>query len=120
MWRADDQQQRPVALLKHDGNVLDAQWSSRGDFIITTSLDGTVRIWDRKGNYLVRLSEGNTHWWRARFSRDDRYVVTASAGGIEVWELPRLTSGFAELVRCKEYKLDGNHLVPVSPPAGCT
>ncbi len=120
VWRGDDKDHQLIAELKHDGQVMDVEWSSHGDFIVTASIDATVRIWDRAGNLLLKLGDGRTQWWRAQFSRDDRYLVTASASGVVVWELPRLPGSFEDLVRCKELQFVDNHVLPFKRPTDCT
>ena len=118
--RAADPDHGALAQLEHQSNVMDAHWSRRGDFIATASIDATVRIWDRSGHLLAMLGDGHSNWWSARFSADDRFIVSASSGGITVWELPRSVASFEDLVRCKQYELRGTQLVLAKRPADCT
>lgn len=55
--------------------------------MLTSSADGTARIWDAKyGTELVTL-EGHTDWvWQATWSRDETRVLTGRADGTaRVW-----------------------------------
>jgi WD40 repeat protein/serine/threonine protein kinase len=118
--RTADRDHQPLALLKHDAQVMDAEWSSHGDFIVTASIDATVRIWDRSGQLLMTLGDGHSLWWSARFSADDHFIVSGSASGIMVWELPRFEGSFDDLVKCKRYELRGTQLVVTKRGPDCT
>jgi WD40 repeat protein/serine/threonine protein kinase len=121
IWRADDREHKSIAQMKHDSPIMDIHWSSHGDFIVTASLDATVRVWDRNGQLLMKLGDGHTQWWRAQFSRDDRYIVSTGAdGAVVVWELPPPAATLDQLLRCKVYELRGDKLVFAARPADCT
>ncbi|MBV8762200.1 MAG: hypothetical protein JO257_33220 [Deltaproteobacteria bacterium] len=115
-----DPQHEPLARLDHDGKVMDVEWSAHGDFLVSASIDGKVRVWDRAGHLLVALGDGHSAWWRARFSPDDRYIISASANGVQIWELPRFGGSYEQLVRCRQYDLDGTQLRPARRPPDCT
>jgi WD40 repeat protein len=121
IWRADDRDHVAIAQMKHDAPVMDIHWSSHGDFVVTASTDATVRVWDRNGNALVVLGDGHTLWWKAQFSRDERYIVSAGANGsVMVWEIPAPAVSLDQLLRCKRYELRGDKVVPATRPADCT
>jgi WD40 repeat protein len=121
IWAFDDPDQHLLAQMTHEGTILDVEWSSHGDFLVTASLDATVRVWDADGNLLDKLGDGHTQWYRARFSADDRRIIGASSNGVMIWDLPPTPPSFEALARCKRLELrnDGS-LVMAHRPEDCT
>jgi Tol biopolymer transport system component len=76
-------------LLNHDDSIWYAAFSPDGTQVITSSKDGTARVWNARGGEEVQSfkheSSGVLH---AEFSPDGRYVVTASTDGTaRVWNV---------------------------------
>jgi hypothetical protein len=73
---ADD---RPLALTGHKDIVTSASFSPDGNHIITSSGDGTVRIWDAKNEAdFDELSGHKAYVLDARYSHDGKRIVSAS------------------------------------------
>jgi hypothetical protein len=77
VWEAETG--RELLRLPHTADVLSAQFSTDGQRIVTTSLDGAARLWDANtGQSLTEpLRHGGT-LWHARFSGDGLHLATAS------------------------------------------
>jgi WD40 repeat protein len=114
VWRLDTG--KPVTdLVGHVGDVLSANWSPDGDFIVTSGADGTARIWDSDGGEVLAILHAGGVAWAASFSPDGRRVLTAGSEGVEVRELPRPAAGaeLERLVRCRvPYQVEGERLAP--------
>jgi WD40 repeat protein len=81
----------------HEDKLTMAVWSPDGNRAVTTSLDGTARVWDLAGTLppvVLRGHGGPVHG--AAWSLDSKRIVTASADGTaRVWELSNLGNSFA-------------------------
>jgi WD40 repeat protein/serine/threonine protein kinase len=113
-------------LIGHLGFVLHVSWRSDGQLILTTSTDATARIWDPvTGNLLGVLKiPAGTEVVSAGFSPDgQRVVMGRDDGDVEIWDLPRLRGGaaqLAKLVRCRvPYEVAADRVVsrPRDPTA---
>jgi serine/threonine protein kinase/WD40 repeat protein len=78
-------QRRVQSVLEgHTGLGIRVQFSHAGDFLLSTSWDGSTRLWDAvSGRQLV--GERGSHFVAIR--RDDREVALVKAGRLELWEL---------------------------------
>lgn len=85
--------------LSHEKNVGSAQFSSDGKYIVTASYDHTAKIWrapdntvqggSTSENLLLNTFTDSTEVYRARFSTDGKYIVTALGNGsAKVWQAP--------------------------------
>lgn len=66
-----------VTLRGHSQSVQSAEFSPDGSTILTTSLDDTVRLWDKQGNSLGVFP--SSLGVRAAFSADGRYILTSGS-----------------------------------------
>jgi WD40 repeat protein len=73
--------------LVHAATVNSANFSPDGRSIVSSSADGTARIWDTaSGKQRSRLEHGNTDVAYAVFSPDNQLIATAAADGMaRVW-----------------------------------
>ena len=89
---------RPAAPpLRHIREVESARFSHDGRFLVTSSMDGSARIWSvpsggmtfelrHSENFLTRI-KGDAEVLQAEFSPDDRYVATADGNGeARLWD----------------------------------
>src|SRR5262249_51357534 len=76
-----------VGLEGHLDAVTHAEFSPDAAQVLTTSLDGTARVWDPEANSAVVL-QGHESWvWRGHFDKSGQRVVTASIDGTaRVWD----------------------------------
>ncbi len=87
-----------VVLAGHTGQVWHAAFSPDGSRIVTTSDDGTARLWDIEGKPLAvlvghnaRASDGRKGVWSAQFSPDGSRIVTAHGDTARVYRVPATT-----------------------------
>ncbi|MCB0020789.1 MAG: PD40 domain-containing protein, partial [Anaerolineales bacterium] len=85
IWDVSDDN---LYLLGHAEFIRDGQWSPDGRKIVTSSHDGTTRIWDAAtGDELVRIANEGFSLWLG-WSPDSKYVVTTEGGGpAKVWDV---------------------------------
>ncbi|EDN71253.1 WD-40 repeat protein [Beggiatoa sp. PS] len=70
-----------LTLSGHRGSVYHASFSPNGQRMITTSSDGTARLWDNTGQQLVEFKGHTGDIYRAAFSPNGQRIVTASKDG---------------------------------------
>jgi WD40 repeat protein/serine/threonine protein kinase len=77
-----------LTLRGHNGGVTDVAFNPNGTRVATSSLDGTVRIWDAATGQEERLLKGHALLvFRAAFSRDGRWIASASADStVIIWD----------------------------------
>jgi WD40 repeat protein len=70
----------------HTDAVTSAEFSRDGR-ILTTSFDGSARLWDAQGRSLQVLTGHNGWVWRGHFDQSGRLVATASIDGTaRIWD----------------------------------
>ncbi len=85
LWDLAGPQPASLAILI-GGDVSSAEFSADGTRILTTAVDGTLRVWSARGAPLAVLG-GATHLTSGRFSADGRFVVAvADNGELSVWD----------------------------------
>lgn len=72
----------------HQNTVFDTTFTHAGDLLVSSSWDGTVRVWDPVRGTLLLTARGGL----VRLGRDDRHVVMREADlGFGLWELADAT-----------------------------
>ena len=114
-----------------DGRALTAvEFAPDGKRLLTASLSGSSSIWGiftshgSQGNWLAEMSGEIMKHARgvttAHFSRDGRWVVTATAGGIsQLWDVEHRNSAEGVMshslrINSVEFSPDGTHIVTAS------
>ncbi len=104
-----------AVLVGHTGGVNHAAFSPDGSCIVTTSDDGTARLWDNEGKQLAVLEGGGEIY--AEFSPDGSRIVTASYNGaVRLWdsEGKQLAVLVGDGLRQAEFSPDGSRIVTSS------
>jgi hypothetical protein len=76
--------------LHHDQGVTGAAFDVTGSYLLTISVDDSVRVWDAESGELVRrlrLDSSDGELVGAEFSSDGRRIVTSSSSGFRIWDL---------------------------------
>ncbi|MCH2096546.1 MAG: caspase family protein [Rhodobacteraceae bacterium] len=110
-----------LTLKGHQGEVSRASFSPDGTRIVTSSRDGTARIWDAEnGRVLAQLLGHKKSVRSAAFSGDGQRLVTASSDGTaHVWKvetgqlISRLT-GHMNAISSVSFSADGTRIVTAS------
>lgn len=73
----------------HVADIYCLTFSSKGEFIATSSQDETVKVWDLEDGKLLQTLTGHKDWVTvATFTPDDKYVVSASYdNSIKIWRV---------------------------------
>jgi WD40 repeat protein len=91
LWEIDEREVRldsGVVLRGHRRPVTSVAASRDGRFLVTTSRDSDVRIWERETGRLVRVLRGHFGAvWSASFSRDGRWIVTGGPTTAGLWKV---------------------------------
>ena len=112
-------QDAPALVLDaHDSNVTSAVFSPDGSKILSSSFDGTAKVWDAKdGTQLLTLeSSDGSAVQDARFSDDGRQIVIASENNIaQTWDANSGTElmqfiGHTDYVLAADFSPDGNYV----------
>ncbi len=70
-----------IACIGHQGGVTHAAFSADGKRILSSSYDGTARLWDREtGQELYRFRDHREVLWVAAFSPDGKWILTGGGG----------------------------------------
>lgn len=79
---------REVKQLKpHEEEITSLNWSHDGKYLITASLDNTARIWDLSGKLITEFKGRKGGVYDAKFSPDDKHIITTSFDDktVRVW-----------------------------------
>lgn len=72
----------------HRAAVFGAAYSASRDAFLTTSKDGTAKLWDAKGNMTMEWPLGRDAIPPARFTPDGKYVLVVNNNGKSVSQTP--------------------------------
>jgi WD40 repeat protein len=105
----------------HTGIVAGVAFSPDGRSLVTSSFDGSARLWDVATGKEVRRFLGHQgEAFGAAFSPDGRYVATSGADGTaRLWEVAtglevRRFAGHTGLVRNVVFSPDGKYILTAS------
>ena len=72
--------------MTHDSDVYPAAFSPDGEYVLSASWDGTLRIWEtRTGKEVARMNHGS-EVYSAAFSPDGRYIASGTySNSVHVW-----------------------------------
>jgi WD40 repeat protein/serine/threonine protein kinase len=72
----------------HHENITAACFSNDGQYILSGSLDKTIRLWNVASGKEVRRFEGDgSYVYSVRFSPDSRYILSGHEKSVRLWEI---------------------------------
>ena len=81
------QQPELVLPVGHNFRVIGARFSNDARFTVTSSTDGTAKVWEtNSGKLISTIRDKKMNIGPARFSMDNKYVITVSENTTAVWE----------------------------------
>lgn len=101
----------------HDHNVSSVTFTPSGDFIVSSSRDRTIKIWEVSTGYCVRTLTGHRDWVRqVRIYSDGSLMASCSNDqSIFVWHIDTSlltpSSSSASTLECRHYELRGHEHV---------
>ncbi|KAM1788348.1 hypothetical protein ACFX11_038657 [Malus domestica] len=97
----------------HRGEVLDLSWSTKGQFLLSSSVDKTVRLWQVGCDRCLRIFSHSNFVTCVNFNPlDDNYFISGSIDGkVRIWEIVRCLVvdyiDVREIVTAISYRPDG-------------
>jgi WD40 repeat protein len=122
VWDWQKNVKKPVrTLYGHTGAVTYANWSPKGTYIVSSSNDGTARVWDWHHRNTISVLRGQAGGLKdASFDGSGRYVVTTSTEGTTwIWDwraetAVTQTAYQRDVVRSGEFSPDGRRVLAAS------
>lgn len=75
----------------HRGSITQIRYSNTGKIFATSSLDGTVRIWDSISSHCIKTldgAHGGTAVSSVRFTNNEKYLMTAGLDStVRLWDI---------------------------------
>ena len=106
--------------MEHEDFVNSVQFSPDGNYIVTASRDGIVKIWDVMGKQVGETIKHEGYVNSAQFSPDGNYIVTASMDStVKIWDAKTgkqmgETIKHEGYVNSAQFSPDGNYIVTAS------
>ncbi len=87
LWNISDKEKRSKELLGHGGKVTSVAFSPNGDMLATGSMDRTVRLWDPRTGYPLRVLSYASRVFCVAFSRRGHYLaIGLEDGSIKLYD----------------------------------
>ncbi|APR86679.1 High-affnity carbon uptake protein Hat/HatR [Minicystis rosea] len=110
-----------ATLRGHTGDVVTAEFSRDGQRVVTSSVDGTARVWNSDDGGAPLILRGHTgELCSASFSPDGERIVTASYDGTaRIWDARNghelaVLKGHTSIVRSAQFSPDGTRIATAS------
>lgn len=85
VWDINTQEQI-LKINAHERSIYSLAFSPKSKQIVSSSADGTVKLWDYQKGELLSVIISNSSPRSATFSHNGQYVATASLGeGVQIW-----------------------------------
>lgn len=96
----------------HTADIWDIDISPDSNLIVSTGIDGTIKIWQRDGKLLKTLQHEAGILWSVKFSPDGQMIVSGhDDGSVKLWRLnediPKILAKYSATTRVVNFSLDG-------------
>lgn len=116
-----------TVLTGHEADITSSSFSSNGKFVVTSSRDGTARVWSSQKGTMICVLEGHNDKFvnTAFFSPDGTQIVTASNDEtIKIWKatngrLIKTLKGHTNAVNSAIFSLDSKWILSASEDHTC-
>ncbi|MDQ7026525.1 MAG: protein kinase [Anaerolineae bacterium] len=103
----------------HNGSVTGVSFSADGQYSLSSSVDGTIRIWDNNTSDPVLLKRGAEDMWFndvAMHPENDSFAAVGSDGLVYLWDFPSgaliaTLQGHTDEIMTIAYSPDGNFIL---------
>ncbi|MBI4945033.1 MAG: WD40 repeat domain-containing protein [Bacteroidetes bacterium] len=105
--------------LKHNLIVQKVKFSSDNKYIVTTTSDNSIHLWNLKGKELSVMRKHIALIWDIKFSPNNKYIISASDDGTaRLWDINgtelMVFKGHTDQVLSANFSPDGKHVVTAS------
>ncbi len=99
-------------LTGHTADIWDIDISPDSQFIASTGIDKTIKLWHRDGQLLRTLQHESMGIWSVKFSPDGQTIVSGhNDGSVQLWRLdedkPKIFAKYSATARVAKFSLDG-------------
>jgi WD40 repeat protein len=96
----------------HTADIWSVDISSDSNLIVSTGIDGAIKLWQRDGTLLKTLQNESVVVWSVKFSPDSQMIVSGhNDGSVKLWRLdedtPKIIAKYSTTTRVVNFKLDG-------------
>ena len=91
---------REILLKGHTAPIVSAQYSPDGEYVFTASIDSSLKIWNRQGQFLSNFKDSLHNIQDLQISDNGAHILTASFGEVKIWDTkgnPLVTISFPSL-----------------------
>lgn len=126
IWNLKDEKNnnQPQTIGKNKSNVMSVRFSHSGNMIVSCDYDGTIKLWDSKGQQIGEIHDTKSSWLYCDFiiRESEQYVISTSVdGAIKIWSIKQALKNYKnnnfknDLVQEIEEKKGSINVVAVHP-----
>ena len=99
-------------LAGHTADIWSIDISPDSNLIVSTGIDGAIKLWQRDGTLLKTLQNESVVVWSVKFSPDGKMIVSGhNDGSVKLWRLdedtPQIIAKYSTATRVVNFNLDG-------------
>ena len=99
-------------LAGHTADIWSVDISPDSNMIVSTGIDGAIKLWQRDGTLLKTLQNESVVVWSVKFSPDGKMIVSGhNDGSVKLWRVdedtPKNIAKYSTTTRVVNFKFDG-------------
>ena len=99
-------------LTGHIADIWSVDISPDSNLIVSTGMDGAIKLWQRDGTLLKTLQDESVIVWSVKFSPDGQMIVSGhNDGSVKLWQLdentPKIIAKYSTNARVVSFNIDG-------------